>query len=197
MLEVARIYNEPVSSCCYIVYDSAVNNRCIVIDPGSEKNDNLYAKLAEHNIEPEYIILTHEHFDHCWGVNQLRRDFPIVKLVCNKECSERIGHEKTNMSVFYDNTKVFVIEPADVLITEENNHLEWNGNNIEFFKTPGHSSACMTIKIGDYLFTGDSYIPNIKTVTKLPNGNKELAEKSVMIIKAMLKKKELKLCAGH
>ncbi len=65
------------------------------------------------------------------------------------------------------------------------------GHNIraQAFFTPGHNPSCITWKIGDAIFTGDSYIPGLKTVTNLPGGNKAHAEESVALIKELSKDK--------
>ena len=49
--------------------------------------------------------------------------------------------------------------------------------------TSGHNPSCITWIIGNFLFTGDAFIPGIKTVTKLPGGNKYEAEISEAIIR--------------
>ena len=40
-LEIIRIINRPIDSNCYIIFDESINNECVIIDPGSEKIDNL------------------------------------------------------------------------------------------------------------------------------------------------------------
>ena len=41
--------------------------------------------------------------------------------------------------------------------------------------TPGHHPSCLTYIIDNAIFTGDSYIPDVKVVTNLPKGNKKQA----------------------
>ena len=79
-LEIIRIINRPIDSNCYIIFDESINNECVIIDPGSEKIDNLINLINELSLNPRFIILTHEHYDHCWGVNDLRAKFPHIKL---------------------------------------------------------------------------------------------------------------------
>ena len=51
--------------------------------------------------------------------------------------------------------------------------------------TPGHSNDSITWVVNDVLFTGDSYIPGVKTVTNLPHSDKILASQSEIIIKQL------------
>ncbi|MCB6651666.1 MBL fold metallo-hydrolase, partial [Bacteroides salyersiae] len=48
----------------------------------------------------------------------------------------------------------------------------------------------------NYLFTGDSYIPNVKLVTNLPRSNKEKAKKSLERILGLIKDDTI-VCPGH
>ena len=68
--------------------------------------------------------------------------------------------------------------------------------SVECLYTPGHDTSCMTFRCGDYLFTGDSYIPNEKPVTNLKGGNKEDYHKSLERIKYLINQKTI-LCPGH
>ena len=62
-------------------------------------------------------------------------------------------------------------------------------------ETPGHHPSCLTFEIGDYLFTGDAYIPGEKVVTILPGADKTLAAESLERIKRMAEGKVV--CPGH
>ena len=62
---------------------------------------------------PEYIFLTHEHFDHIWGVNLLKEIYNS-HLICSLTCSQKIVNKKKNMSIFY-NQVGFEIYPVDII----------------------------------------------------------------------------------
>ena len=61
--------------------------------------------------------------------------------------------------------------------------------------TPGHELGCLTFYTGDYIFTGDAYIPGVKVVTKLPGGDRALAAESVEKILRLAEGKTI--CPGH
>lgn len=172
-LIIHKFFNAPVTSCCYILSDKDVSGSCIVIDPGNEDISEITGYIKKNDITPEYIILTHEHFDHCLGVNNLRGQYPDLKLVCSEICSQNIQNEKRNCSVFYDNTRAYVINPADIIVEEIGMEMTWNSHNIRIIRTPGHTPASISIKVENNIFTGDAWIKGLKTVTKLPGGNKQ------------------------
>tara|TARA_R110001583_G_scaffold58103_1_gene173438 strand:+ start:11759 stop:12394 length:636 start_codon:yes stop_codon:yes gene_type:complete len=167
-LNVERIENQPINSNCYIVYKS-VGTECVVIDPGSEKTEDIERFIDDNRLTISLVILTHSHFDHIWGVESLRAKYSF-KLVCSLLCSEYITHNKKNLSLFY-NQKGFVLKPAEEVIDSKKLSMTWSGFEILFKETPGHSKCSICFKIGNNLFTGDTAIKNMKTVTKIIGGS--------------------------
>jgi glyoxylase-like metal-dependent hydrolase (beta-lactamase superfamily II) len=159
MLKVERFINELMTSNCYVVYDEDTK-RCLVMDPASEKSLREIKFIEEKGLALDYIILTHEHTDHNWGVNSLREHFPESKLVCSEMCNKYV--KKTNRAYFLfyydDHDYRYEIAPADVLIKEDG-FLDWEGYQIKFVMTPGHSYGSMCIDVDGMLFTGDTIMP--------------------------------------
>jgi len=181
-LQVYRVVNSPISSNCFVVFDEDFDT-CIIIDPGSANNTELIRYLKEKQLNPEYIILTHEHFDHIWGVNAIKQLYNS-KIVCSTNCNERITDRKKNMSVFYEHPG-FECELADITFQDEYSLL-WNGWNVKLIYTPGHSLGSICIQIRDIFFSGDTIIPGEKTVTKFPTGNKDSLKNSKDMLSEML-----------
>ena len=195
MLIVHQIINIPVTSNCFVVYDKTFGNECIVVDPGSESDDVLLDYFMQNELKPRYIILTHEHFDHCWGVNELREHFPTAELVCSMICSEAIQDKKKNYSVFHQQPG-FDLKPADIILEDVNWSLSWNNFKLGFVPAQGHSAAGILFFFDKYVFTGDTLIKDIKTVTKLKTGSKEKLMESVVLLEKE-KGKNLIICPGH
>jgi glyoxylase-like metal-dependent hydrolase (beta-lactamase superfamily II) len=54
----------------------------------------------------------------------------------------------------------------------------------------------MSFQVGNYLFTGDSFIPQIPVVTKLKSGDKQQNVLSLQKIKSLIKSDTI-VCPGH
>ena len=69
----------------------------------------------------------------------------------------------------------------NVIIAHEGDEKElFKGESLmNFFETPGHTFGCLTMVLGIFIFTGDSYIPTIGANTQLPHANKEQAKVSL------------------
>lgn len=157
---IERYVNELMTSNCYIVVDEE-SKACLVIDPGSVKSEREITYIKDNELTPEYIIVSHEHTDHNWGVNALRDAFPGIKLVCSELCSKNIAIANKAYFLFYydDPTCSYEVEPADILIKDQVEQKNWHGHKIIFYFTPGHSFGSMCIKIDNLLFTGDTIMP--------------------------------------
>ena len=159
MLKIERFVNELMTSNCYVAYDEDTK-RCLVIDPGSEKSLREIEFIEKNKFTLDYIIITHEHTDHNWGVNALREHFKDSKLLCSEECSKHV--KKANRAYFllyYDDPNYcYEIAPADKFVSDSE-RMEWSGHQIKFLYTPGHSYGSVCIDIDGRLFTGDTIMP--------------------------------------
>ena len=184
-LVVESIVNVPVPSNCFVIYKYR-SHYCIVIDPGSKDSSLLGNYLIANQLIPNYVILTHEHFDHIWGVNFLRSKYKS-QIITTKATSLNIQSAKKNLSVFY-NADEFSTNEADVII-EEDCVLDLNGISVKLIKTPGHTLGGLTVKIGKDLFVGDLIIKDTPPILKLPGA-------SILDYKSSLYKLS-KLCLGN
>lgn len=160
MLKVQRFVNELMTSNCYVVYDDDTKH-CLVIDPGSEKSHKEMEFIESHKLILNFIIITHEHTDHNWGVNSLRDYYKESLLVCSELCNKNV--KKTNRTYFlfyYDDPDYrYEITSADVIISKQSQSMEWGNHVIHYYLTPGHSYGSMCIEVEGLMFSGDTIMP--------------------------------------
>lgn len=193
-LEIIKIENSPISSNCYILFDKTFSNDCLVVDPGSEHSVDLEHQLQILQLHPQSIILTHEHFDHIWGCNYLLSKYNC-RIICSNVCSLAINDAKKNHSLFY-NQIGFVVSAANILLEEIGYKMYWQVYDMIFFPALGHTNSGVCFTIGGYLFTGDSLIKGIRTVTKLFTGSKIELVTTIAKIETM-KGNGYMVCPGH
>ena len=195
MLTVQTFVNSPVASNCYVMFDKELGNECFIVDSGCKSEQELIDYLDGNGLVPRYIILTHEHFDHCWGVNELVERYHIP-IISSELCAEAIKNEKRNCSVFYDNKCAFTINTEVVGVESLGDCLRFDNTTIRFFHTLGHTKASISFLIGQYLFTGDMLIKDESTITKLPTGSISDLLDSIAFYKSMQGKGYI-VCPGH
>ncbi len=193
---IERHVNQLMTSNCYIVVDES-SKTCVIIDPGSVESSREIEYINNQGLTPVYIIISHEHTDHNWGVNALREAFPSIKLICSEECSKNVAMANKAYFLFYydDPTYSYEISPAEILIKNEIESLEWAGHKIEFYLTPGHSFGSMCIKIENYLFTGDTIMP-YKPYFNGRDSNQDDWEESIGLINKQVSR-EVIVYPGH
>ncbi|MDD5309875.1 MAG: MBL fold metallo-hydrolase [Deltaproteobacteria bacterium] len=175
-IEILRLTNERFGSCCYIVASSPGARRAVVVDPGVPY-ETIRTVLRRRKLAVDFVILTHEHFDHMSGAGELCAG-EGAKLVASKECAESVTDPARNMSK-YSGLGEVALRSVDVVIAGDRGDLAWEGLALEMFRTPGHTPGSMCLRIGPALFTGDALIKDIKTVTRLPGGDKRLSRRSI------------------
>ena len=154
-MTITRFVNQLMSSNCYLLEES---NHCIVIDPGSEKSEEIIEFLRQHDLELDYILLTHEHSDHTWGVNSLLEYAPSALVICSVACKDELPTTSQAYFKFYYNDEDYHynVKRVDKTIEEIDYHLLWNRQSLNFISTPGHSRGSICITINDLIFSGDT-----------------------------------------
>lgn len=180
MIKVERFVNELMSSNCYIVSDEA-SKHCICIDPASEKSLREIEYIENNGLTLDYIILTHEHTDHTWGVNALIDKYPDVKVICSEQCKQALNKEaKVYFQLYYDNPDyLYNVRRVDYTTQELGWCLKWSGQIITFIPTPGHSPGSVCIVIGNTIFGGDTLMPFKPFIKKRNGGSVEQFQESV------------------
>lgn len=141
------------------------------------------------------VFLTHTHFDHIYGLNDLLFYAPQVEIYTSPNGIQGLFSSRYNLSLFHD--KSFVYRGDNVNTMEDGCKAElYPDTHLTAFFTPGHDWSCLTFHVGDYLFTGDSYIPGVKLVANFPKSDKELAKESWYRISEMIRE-DMEVCPGH
>lgn len=165
---------------CYLLEEEGY---AIIIDPGAGKE--ISEIIKEHDMKPEYIFLTHEHFDHIWDLEEIRDMYDIPVVAC-RLCSDGVQDKGSNLSSIADllsyfktgvvpetKSKVFTCRGADIVFDDTFN-LEWRGHSFDFQRLPGHSPGSVIIIMDDSLvFTGDYLIYGEEEITRLKGGSTE------------------------
>ena len=63
----------------FVVWDES--NKCVIIDPGmntTTENNKLSQFIADNNLAPEKVLLTHAHIDHIAGVRYVCETYNCI-----------------------------------------------------------------------------------------------------------------------
>lgn len=174
-MEIVQYRNSIFSSNTYLLFIKEFKDVWL-IDPGDTKQ--IIEWIEDNGKIVKGILLTHSHFDHIYGVNDLLEISPEINIYASFYAKEGLYSEKLNGSLYKDIP--FVIKKQDLIIVKENDLIElWKGLILRVIETPGHGRDCLSFEVEKNLFTGDALIPGIKVFTKNKYGDKEIAENTI------------------
>lgn len=164
-MTIQTFYCNPYRECTYIVESgqSAMHGReCLIIDPGmySEKEEKrVFDYIAQQQLTPVAILITHYHPDHICGLESVQRHFcnlPIVDAQCTMHES---GDFNCQLSTF----------------------------NLQVIPTPGHKedAVCFYFENEKVLFSGDTLFQENVGRTDLPGGDMRTLVRSLETLKKL------------
>lgn len=173
-LKINQYVVGPVQTNCYFAINEETKE-LLVIDPG-ESPKQLAEKIRGEGCTPVAILLTHGHFDHATGAEELASEFGIQIYAYEGE-KETLEDSNLNVSWMIGEQKVF---HADVFVKDQQ-ELDLAGFHIRVLFTPGHTrgGCCYYLPYEDVLFSGDTLFCCSVGRSDLPGGSTSELVRSV------------------
>ena len=202
--EIRAFFDEPTNTVSYLVWDPA-SKEGAVIDPvldydfrSGDANvnsaDALLAEAKKLGVKIVWALETHAHADHLSGA-------PYVKLKTGAKIA--IGeHIKDVQRIFRP-----VFNAMDVSgegsefdhLFKDGERFKIGGIDAEVIYTPGHTPACVSYKIGDAVFVGDTmFMPDYGTArADFPGGDARALYRSIQRVLSLPKETRLFMCHDY
>ena len=202
--QIRAFFDEPTNTVSYLVWDPATM-RGVAIDPvldfdpasGVVDDDSVNEMLRaaeELNVTIEWVLETHIHADHLSGA-------PLIKA----RTGARIGigeHVREVQNIF---RPIFGAEDVKAdggdfdRLFKDGDRLEVGGLEIEVMHTPGHTPACVSYRIGDAAFVGDTlFMPDYGTArTDFPGGCAHQLYRSIRRLLSLPPETRLFMCHDY
>lgn len=187
------------------MYTLAENGHGVAIDP-FYCNDS---RLLMDDLQMDFMLVTHEHFDHIRGVNEMKQAYGIP-LLANAKCNINMQSPTKNFAKFYEAYIKFqqgkqVREipfddqytcSADAIL-EDGQCIEWQGHTLQVKLTPGHSAGSNVFILDNKcVFSGDVLLAENIPADRFPGGSKkDFREITLPYLKSLDPK--LKIYPGH
>lgn len=181
------------SATSYIVYNE--KKEAVLIDP-SFKASKIVKWLKEESINLLAILLTHGHFDHIEGIEEVKKSFSCP-IYIEKNDEVLLDNPYKNGSVLFGKY-VQVVEKTENLWDEETLH--FSDIEVQVIHTPFHTpgSVCFYFPKIQSLFTGDTLFYRSIGRTDLPLGNAKDVANSLLKLKKLYETNgDMKVYPGH
>lgn len=182
----------PVGTNVYVVYDEALKE-AVIIDP-ADRGADIYFAVNNAGLTVTGILLTHGHFDHIGGVEELKKLAGCKVYACEKE------HELLNDPVLNESSgmgRKAVRVTVDVEL-KDGDVVELGGLTFLALETPGHTIGSMSyyLEQDKLLYCGDTLFQSSVGRTDLPTGSMSAIIRSIKE-KLLILPEETKVYPGH
>ena len=176
-MEIRRYESDLLLSNMYLLIEKG---HAIVIDPYRDTTPGAGLTI-------DWILLTHEHYDHISGVNDWK-EATGAKVLCSNACAKNICDSKRNLSRhFSDFCELQTWVKLDRMPDSDNDYrcfadisfdnemaMEWQQHEIKMFEIPGHSRGSIGIVIDNcFFFSGDSLMEKYEIELRMPGGSRK------------------------
>lgn len=194
-LRVGRMVIGSVQTNCYFVYDEeqeGAQKDVLLFDP-ADKGAFIYDQLKAKGFRVGAIFLTHAHFDHIWGVQELRGKSG-AKVYAYE--GEQPLCENSDMNVSAQVGRPCTVKPNAYL--KDGEEITVAGIPCKVIATPGHTigSCCYYFEEAGVLISGDTLFQESVGRTDLPTGSGGQLRRSIQD-KLFVLPDETKVYPGH
>lgn len=201
---IHTFFDEPTNTVSYLVADPETK-RAAVIDPvldydhksgkGSVKSaDAILAKAAKEGLKIDWVLETHAHADHLSGAPYIK-----IKTGAKVAIGERIREVQKIFRPVFNALDVSGDGSEFDRLLKDGDTLEIGNLKGAVLTTPGHTPACVSYKIGDAVFVGDTlFMPDYGTArADFPGGDARTLFRSIRKLMAMPVETRLFMCHDY
>ncbi len=163
------VLEHEIFSNCYLLVDEKTGEGAVV-DP-AWYGDALKKAIGDTKIK--YILLTHGHFDHIFGVHGLREASGAKVVIHEKDAGHLLDPKKSLAEGNFTETQIPV--EADMFVKDDD-ILTLGDEEIKVMHTPGHTmgSVCYICENDRVILSGDTLFCMTAGRTDFPDGSDEM-----------------------
>jgi len=199
---VRAFFDSATSTASYLVSDPATGTAAIIdpvldFDPkaariSTRSADALLTAVTDQNLSLAYVLETHAHADHLSAAHYIRQRSGVPIAIG--------AHIRDVQKVFAPLFEADDVTPdgrAFDILVDDGQTLPLGELTVEVLHTPGHTPACVTYRIGDAAFVGDTlFMPDYGTArADFPGGDAATLYRSIGRILAL--PAETRVFVGH
>lgn len=164
-ISVIQLQLGDMANFTYIIADKDTRNAAVV-DPADD-TDAILTAAQKSDLAITSVLLTHGHYDHVGGADNLAGQFNIPVYLSKDEFFAYIPRCR-NLTRTGEDTKIMI-----------------GGIEAAILATPGHTPGSQCFLVEGNLFTGDTLFVDAVGRSDLPGGNSRTLLKSLDRIKAL------------
>lgn len=144
-IQITKLELGPFGTNSYVLICPKTNESVVVDAPGEV--DLVLAQL--YKTSPQYILMTHNHFDHIGGLVELKAALDVPLAAHLADASD------------------LPLKPDSLL--DDGDEISMGAKQIRVLHTPGHTPGSLCFLAGNYLLVGDTLFPGGPGRTQSPH----------------------------
>jgi glyoxylase-like metal-dependent hydrolase (beta-lactamase superfamily II) len=201
---IHAFFDEPTNTVSYLVADPATK-QAAVVDPvldydhksgkaSAKSADAILAKASAEGFTISLVLETHVHADHLSGAPYIK-----VKTGAKVAIGERIREVQKIFRPVFNATDVSGDGSEFDILFEDGDTFQIGNLKGEVIATPGHTPACVSYRINDSVFVGDTmFMPDYGTArADFPGGDARTLYRSIRRLMALPKETRLFMCHDY
>lgn len=202
--QIHAFFDEATFTVTYLVSDPATRVAA-VIDPvldydpkagrtSTRSADTVLAAAKAADLRVEWVLETHAHADHLSAAQYLRE-----KTDAKIAIGERITDVQRAFKPIF-NSASQTIDGSDFdRLLRDDERIKLGALDVEVLYTPGHTPACVSYKVGDAVFVGDTlFMPDYGTArADFPGGDARTLYRSIKRILSLPPETRLFMCHDY
>ena len=202
--KISAYFDEPTNTVTYLVSDPATGQAAI-IDPvldydhrsgkaGIASSARIVADAAAQGLTVAWVLETHAHADHLTAAAYIKAQTGAAIAI-----GDRIGTVQDVFRNVFDLQDVSNTGAEFDLLLKDGDVIPLGNLDVEVLHTPGHTPACVSYKIGDAVFVGDTlFMPDYGTArTDFPGGDAATLYRSIRKILSLPPETRLFMCHDY
>jgi glyoxylase-like metal-dependent hydrolase (beta-lactamase superfamily II) len=175
MIEIRKLPLGPLQTNCYILACETTMEAAI-IDP-SWDGRSILAAADDGGWQISHILLTHAHFDHVAGLDDLKK-LSGAPIYAHQDAANALG--EATMSAAFFGLRIPSPPPVDHFITDGET-LQVGNLSVKAIYTPGHAPGHLSFHLPEYrvIFDGDVLFMDGIGRTDLPGGDHETLMRTI------------------
>jgi glyoxylase-like metal-dependent hydrolase (beta-lactamase superfamily II) len=201
---VQAFFHEPTFTASYLVSDPATGTAAIIdpvldFDPKSGRSsrqfaDSILAAAAGRGLRIAWILETHVHADHLSAAAYLK-----AKTGAKVGIGSAVDKVQRFFKPVFNATDLAPDGSQFDRLFADGERFHIGDLEVEVMHTPGHTPACITYRIGDAVFVGDTlFMPDYGTArTDFPGGSARELYRSIRRILSLPPETRMFLCHDY
>ena len=196
MIKIKQFVFNHFDENTYIVWDES--KECAIIDPGMNsdvENDKLSRFIADNQLVPKKVLLTHAHIDHVAGLRYVCETYKLP-VTMHADGQAFLGQAEVYGSAMGFGTKD--MNDLDTEYINDNATINFGNSVLKALYVPGHAAGSMAFVADSpkVVFTGDVLFRQSIGRTDLPTGDYDVLMK-MLNTKVLVLDNECEVLPGH